>query len=142
MSKPRSNPIIVKRTERGIAPVSTYDDERLSGDAIGTEYDLVKRSRRSLPQHRLYWQALSHIVAATELWATAEHLHDEIKLSLGYVRKSIDLRTGREAIAVDSTAFNAMNADEFKTFFDKAVVLLAEHLGTDPLAFLEQERAA
>ena len=142
MAKPRNNPIIVKRTARGLSPVSAYDDERLGADAQGTEYDLIKRSRRSLPQHRLYWQALAGVVAATSLWATPEHLHDDLKLTLGYTRKSVNLTTGEVVLAVDSTAFDAMNGDEFKVYFDKAMALIAEHIGCDPLAFYEHGRAA
>ena len=39
--------------------------ERMAGDAIRTEYSLIKRARRSLPQHRLCWQTLTAVVAAT-----------------------------------------------------------------------------
>lgn len=127
---------IVRLTKSGLRPVSAYDDERLASDAIGTEYELTKRSRRSLPQHRLYWQMLSQAVAATDMWATPEHLHDDLKLSCGYVRKSVNLTTGEIIVTVDSTAFDAMTGDEFKAFFDRAAALLAEHIGCDPLEFL------
>lgn len=127
---------IVRLTKSGLRPVSQYDDERMASDAIGTEYELVKRSRRSLPQHRLYWQMLSQAVAATDMWATPEHLHDDLKLSLGYVRKSVNLTTGEIIVTVDSTAFGSMSGDEFKAFFDRAAALLAEHIGCDPLEFL------
>lgn len=142
MAKRDKNPIIVKRTARGLSPVSAYDDERMADDAIGTEYSLIKRARRSLPQHRLYWQALTAVVAATGMWASPEHLHDDLKLTLGYVRKSVNLRSGEIQVAVDSTAFDAMNADDFKAYFDKAMAELAAYTGLDPLAFYDQSMAA
>ena len=39
-------------------------------------------------------------------------------------------------------ALDAMDADQFRVFFDDAVKLIAEQLGFDPLAFMEGGRAA
>lgn len=126
---------IIRRTMKGFALVGPWDAEQVENDAIGTEYDLVKRSRRSLPQLRLYWQALAAAVRATEQWPSAEHLHEDLKFTLGYTRKAVNLATGEVVLSVDSVGFDAMDADAFKAFFDKAMALLAEHTGVDPLEF-------
>ena len=128
---------LVRKTRRGISPVAAYDAELMLGDPMGTEYDLVKRNRRSLPQLRLYWSILHRVVNATGRWPSAEHLSDEIKLTLGYRRKVHDLATGEESVAVDSIAFANMDADEFRPFFDKAMALLSDALGFDPMGFYE-----
>lgn len=133
---------VVRKTLRGLSAVSAFDAEHFECDPIGTEYDLVKRSVRSLPQHRLYWQALTRVSIATGKWPTAEHLHHELKLISGYRMTVVDWETGEISQAVDSIAFDAMNADEFKAYFDAAMPKLAEHVGFDPLGFYQDRSAA
>jgi hypothetical protein len=133
---------MVRKERHGYSPVSAYDAELLFSDAAGTEYDLVKRTKRSLPQLRLYWAMLGRVVKATGKWPTPEHLHEAIKLTLGYCREVANLRTGEVTLVADSAALDAMDADQFRVFFDDAVKLIAEQLGFDPLAFMEGGRAA
>ena len=56
---------------------------------------------------------------------------------LGYVEPIFGMDGKIKGMIPDSTAFAAMNADAFRQFFDKAVKVLAEATGTDPLAWLE-----
>ncbi len=140
---------IVRKEARGLSPVDAFFAEMIISDPIGTEYDLVKRTKRSNPQNSLYWVTLGHVVAATGKWPTAEKLHDALKRACGFVTVNYDM-AGNEFITTDSTAFDAMNADEFKAYFDLAMERLADSLGFDPLAFLpspsdravEQRKAA
>lgn len=131
---------IVKKTARGLSPVSGFDMELLMGDALGTEYKLVKLTKRSLPQHRAYWKALSLVVANDDRWMTAEALHDALKRACGCVTIVHDL-AGKPFVTTDSTAFDAMTADQFKAYFDRAMHKLAEAIGWDPLGFLEENAA-
>ena len=55
------------------------------------------------------------------------------------VRKTL---AGQPYISTESTAFDAMTADEFKTYMDRAMARLAEVTGIDPLDFLQHQRAA
>ena len=128
-------PIIVKKTARGLSPVMHADADELVSLPMGTEFDLIPRTKRSHRQLRLYWGALHEVVRATGLWPTAEHLHDDLKLICGYSRKAVNWDTGEVSTIPDSTAFNAMRADEFRVYFDTAMKKLAEHVGYDPLAF-------
>lgn len=129
--------IIVRRTKRGLSPASAYDAEVLAGLPLGAEFDLVQRSRRSLPQLRTYWKALTLVVNATDMWPTPEHLHEALKIDLGYVTiiRALD---GKRLVITDSAGVNAMDAAEFKGFFERAMVRLADVTGIDPLAFLEE----
>lgn len=138
----KAPPPIIRRTMKGFALIGAWDAERIQDDAIGQEYDLVKRSKRSNPQLRLYWQALAGAVKATDAWPSAEHLHEDVKFTLGYTRKTINMKTGEMVLSVDSVGFDAMDADQFRVFFDKAMALLAEHTGVDPLFFYGDRRAA
>lgn len=128
---------IVRKTARGIAPVSGYEAERLMADPVGTEYDLVKRSRRSNPHNALYWSVLAQVVRATGKWPSSSHLHHELKLACGYRMTVVDWETGGTSQAVDSIAFDEMTQDEFNAYFETAMGKLADHLGFDPLAYSE-----
>lgn len=130
-------PINVIRTEKGLRPARAWDAEGLSNDPIGTEYELVKVSRRKPRQHRTYWRALGLVVKSTNRWATAEHLHDELKLACGYYRKAANLATGEIMLIPDSTAFDKMDQDQWQRFMDCAMELIAAECGFDPLSWLE-----
>jgi hypothetical protein len=136
----RNPPIFTKQRGR-LVPAGAFDAERFDGFPEGTEFDLVARSRRSLPQQRTYWAALHRIVEATDRWPDAEHLHDALRRSLGYIHVRKDL-TGEPYLALDSTAFEVMTADEFSAYMTRAFARLAEVTGINPAAFLDEQRAA
>lgn len=128
---------MVVRTDKGLRPARSWDAEDLSADPVGTEYELHKISRRKPRQHRTYWRALNLAVKATSRWASAEHLHDEIKLACGYYRKVANLVTGEIMLIPDSTAFDKMDQDQWQGFMDRAMELVAAECGFDPLSWLE-----
>ena len=137
----KAPPPIVRKTLRGLSAVSAFDAEQFVNDPVGTEYDLVKRTKRSNPQNSLYWSTLTRVVIATGKWPSAEHLHHELKLICGYRMTVVDWKTGEVSQAVDSTAFDQMSADEFRAYFDLAMQNLAEHVGFDPLGFYQDHAA-
>lgn len=134
--KPPS-PMLVK-TEKGIRPARAWDAEAILADPVGTEYEAVRVSKRKPRQHRTYWKALSLVVKATDKWATAIHLHDELKVACGYYRVATNLSTGAQMIMPDSTAWDKMDQADFGQYFDKAMGVLSEAVGFDVLAFLEE----
>jgi len=133
--------LIVRKTRRGLAPVSAFDEERLHDMPLRTEFELKPLTRRSLPQLRLYWSILTRVVAATDVAPTATHLHDLLKVEMGYVRP-VRLLDGREMLWPDSIALEAMPADEFRLYFDDAMMRLAERCGFDPLLEFSEGAAA
>jgi len=137
MSKKRGTlAIIVRKTPKGLQPVSSFDAELLINAPMGSEFRVTKMSKRSLPQHRTYWKALTEVVNATDKWPTAEHLHDALKRACGYITVTYGL-DGKPFVTTDSTAFDAMDGDAFKAYMDRAMEKLADAIGFDPLAFLE-----
>lgn len=132
-------PLILRRTERGLEPRSNLAREALAQYALHSDVEITVKKRRSLPQLRLYWAMLQNVVAATDGWATAEHLHDALKLDLGYTTpiKTVD---GKLAMIPDSVALAKMDSAQFQRFFDAAAARLAEVCGFDPLA--ETQEAA
>lgn len=132
--------LIVRKGPKGLFPASPFDYEQLSSFPIGTEFMVRSLTKRSLPQHRTYWRALSLVVQATDAYPTAEHLHDAIKRDLGFVETVMGL-DGKPFTRSDSTAFDAMGQEEFQGYFDRAMARLADVLGIDPLAWLAEPRA-
>lgn len=132
-------PLVLRRTERGLEPRSRQASDLLAQYAVHSDVEVSVKKRRSLPQLRLYWAMLQTVVSATDAWPTAEHLHDALKLDLGYVTpiKSMD---GRLVMIPDSAAMAKMDSAQFKAFFDAAAARLAEVCGFDPVA--ETQEAA
>lgn len=124
---------MVVLTARGLSPVSAGDAEDLDRFPTGTEFEMIARTRRSPPQLRKYWSTLGSVIKATDLSPDRIHLHDDLKLALGYTRKSINRDTGAVYLVPDSVAMNAMNADEFRAYFDAAMMKLSEWAGFDVL---------
>jgi len=137
MAKDKPPAPIVRLEAKGLIPVSGWDADLLNEMANGTEFDLVKRSTRSLPHHRTYWKALGGVVAATQISPTPKHLHRDLKLACGYTETVVNRDTGEVHVIPDSIAFDAMNQDEFRVFFDAAMAKLAGWVGYDPLRFMD-----
>jgi hypothetical protein len=131
---------MVTLTERGLSPLTQYDAEEINALAVGTEFDLVKRSNRSRKHLRTYWKALAGVVKATGRWATAEYLHYDLMYACGFVRWGIDLKSGDLRKTRDSIAIDAMTQAEFKVYFDAAMAELADAVGYDPLRFMDEPR--
>lgn len=135
MTKRDKPSLIVAKRSGAFRPVSQYDAEQMAVYADGTEFDLKPRARRSNPQNRLYWQTLANMIEATSLkdkWPTSSHLHDALLRDLGYIHVAFDL-DGKPYLERDSTAFDAMEPDAFRAYFDAAMARLSELTGTDPL---------
>jgi len=133
--------LIVRKTKRGLAPVSAFDEERLHGMALNTECEVKPLTKRSNRQLRLYWSILSRVVAATQIAPTAAHLSDLLKVHLGY-GSTVYLLDKRKMLWPDSIALEAMKPDEFNEFFEAAMASLAERCGFDPLLEFSEGAAA
>lgn len=140
MSKREAPPIIVHAIGSRLEPVSQMDAELIDGLPRGDLEITIKHRKRSLPQQRLYWKVLSDVVKATGKFPSPEHMHDEIKMALGYVEKRVTF-DGRIYYRPDSTAFEKMDGAEFKVFFERAMELISRELGMDPLAEYERKDA-
>lgn len=139
MAKREKAPHIeVVKTPQGLRPHLAYDEEKLVAVSLGHVFELVPVTKRSNRQLRTYWKALGLAVKATGKWPSAEHLHDDIKFTLGYRRLVADLKTGEVSEIVDSVALDKMEHEAFCAFMNEAMKLLAETVGFDPLKFLNE----
>ena len=134
-------PILLRKTRHGLEAMDAVDAETLEQFAIGETVEVTFRKRRSGPQHRLYWKVLGVVVKATDKWPSTAHLHDDVKVSLGYWEKQITM-SGQITYRASSTAFSKMDGAEFKVFFDRAMKLIAETVGFDPLEFYDRKPTA
>jgi hypothetical protein len=132
---------IVRKEARGLAPVAAFDAEELAGFAVGTEFDLVPRTKRSIPQNGTYWKALQVAVDATGRWQSREALHTALKVKLGYVEPIFNLQGQVIGMKPDSTAFEAMTHKEFRAFMDRALGELSEAVGFDVLEWMHEGAA-
>lgn len=134
-------PVLLRRTRHGLSPVSSFDAERVEQIAMGQTVEVAIKQRRSSQHQRLYWAVLGKVVENVEGYPTSERLHDALKLALGYTTP-IRQVTGETVWLPDSTAFARMEQAEFKVFTDRAFRLLADMLGCDPLALVNEAKEA
>jgi hypothetical protein len=133
-----ARPIYLIRTEEGFIPefrVDRYEIDRRF--PIGAR---VKATGLTLPRSKkrngLYWAVLAAVVEATDAVPTPEHLHQIVKLKLGFVTTAV-LPSGEVALIPDSTSFEAMSEDENRIFCERAFAWLASTFGLDPVALVK-----
>lgn len=122
-----------------LIPATPYDAEAMMQFRNGTTFEIFaqteERQRRKL---RLYWKVLNTVVKSTGRWPRSRNLHNDIKLTLGYVTMSFDLMTRDVIRTPDSTAVNEMSPEEFDEYFTRAMDLLATKIGVDPMVLIEE----
>ena len=138
MTKERAPKPMVRKAGGRLSPVSAFDAEELDAFPDGTMFDMVARSKRTLPLHRVYWQALTRAVEATGRWQSREALHTSLKVRMGLVEPLYGLKGEVIGMIPHSTAFGAMDQGEFRAYFDKAMAALSDAVGYDVLAFLNE----
>ncbi|MCM2294780.1 hypothetical protein NAC44_20855 [Allorhizobium sp. BGMRC 0089] len=134
--------IQVTLTTRGLRALTQDDAEKLAFIPGGQLFDLVPVTKRSDRQLRTYWKALGLVVKVTQKWPTAETLHRDIKMTLGYREQVVNMRTGEITLVPDSIALDKMDHEDFCNFMNQAMALIADTVGFDPLAFLNEDHAA
>jgi hypothetical protein len=128
-------PVYAIRTREGVVPEFRCDLDYFEKYPIGARVRIKMTNPRSIPHHRLYWQALSKFIEATDAEYNVETLHERIKRGLRYTEVvTIFGRAEEHTLSID---FATMDGAEFNIFFEKAMALLAEYGGFDPLAFSE-----
>lgn len=136
MSKGKDNkPIHMVRKGLALVPELDMDAEAIAAIPHGHSVRVEIKQQRSHPRLRAYWAMLGEVVAATECAASAEKLHEAMKLELGVV----DLvRVGRMTVAIPaSIAFDKMTENDMAAYFARAEQWLAATYG-----YTHQERAA
>jgi len=131
-------PIQISKSGGQLLPLTVYDAEAIEERSEGQIFTLRPVKHRSPPQHKMYWQILKRTVEATGKWATPSHLHDDLKMLLGYHKATLNLLTGEVYYRADSIAYQKMDQEEFNKYLDAAMGKLAEVLGHDPMELLNE----
>lgn len=129
-------------TPKGLRGLTLYDAEQLAMTAPGKTFQLVPMAKRSNKQLRTYWKALGMVVKATDKWASAENLSRDLKVKLGYYTTTVNAFTGQIGFDTDSIALDQMEPEAFRRFMDLAMAAIAEAVGFDPMAFLDEFQSA
>jgi hypothetical protein len=124
-------PLILWRTQRGLEARSRQAADILAVYPLNEAVEVTVRRRRSPERLAAYWAGLSRLVEATECYPSAEHLHDGIKMDLGYTTPVRSL-TGAITYVPDSVAISAMDEPAFVAFFDRVRKRIIEVYGVDP----------
>lgn len=134
----REKPVYVfRRKGNSAVPDMGLDAAAFDGIPEGALMRAEFKMMRSPPRLRLYWKMLSEIVKATECAPTKEHLHEAIKLELGYTQK-VKLSNGMTVLVPDSISFESMDEATFTGFLEQVIRHLAESFGVDPLEFYKE----
>jgi len=131
--KPRT---LLRRVPGGFVLVYPHDEERLMHYAIGSVVEAQFWQQRSREHLALYWVILHDVVENSDQWPTTEHLHDALKVALGYTRE-INLIGGGKIYMPGSIAIDRMDQADFKVYFDRAMNQLRE-AGINIDAFLAE----
>ena len=126
----------VEKRDGHFLPISIYDAETIEGFPEGQLFDVKPVSRRSDPHHKLYWVVLGRVVKQTGAWATAAHLHDDLKMICGFYRTVVNQATGSIYYTPDSIAYTKMDQKAFSVYFETAMQKLSETIGFDPMEVL------
>lgn len=125
--------ISLQKTRTGLVPLDAYSATRVEELPLGSEFWASVATKRTNKQNSLYWSILREVIDATALWSTEEHLHNLLKMDLGY--RSLEMKMNGEMHWVpDSTAFNQMDQEKFDKYFKKAMARLSEVAGYDVLS--------
>lgn len=130
-------PLMVRKKNGALVPSSLLDAEMLDKYPAGAEIECQLKLRRSNPQNRLYWAILQAVVDSTDIQPTSRNLHENVLVELGYYTTVVrfDFTIERRP---DSTRFEAMDGPAFQAYFDRAMALLAEATGIDPVELLNE----
>jgi len=110
-------------------PLGNDAIEKLSGIENG-EYLIDFRKDRNPQHHRLFFTMLQKAFENQERYDNIEDLLIEVKLKCGWYQEHITTK-GKIVYIPKSIAFENMDQNEFKSFYDKAVNVIGTVFGID-----------
>ena len=128
-------------TDKGYEPYDDASRKQHSKLKVGSLIGARIARSRSIQHHRLYWKVLECAVNATDWWLTPEALHLALKEATGYVT-IVRSMSGKMMRIPESTSFDEMTQDEFKSYCDAAFRILADKLEMPIEELLEEAQVA
>jgi hypothetical protein len=142
-SKSKNPWIFITKNEDGhLVPYANYDREMFAELPANKVLRVNIAQQRSAPRHRLYRVVLRLVVKNTDLFVSEDSLHKTLLLGCGVV-EPIMTTAGEIIMIPSSTAFDAMNEDVFKAYFDQAMHIIETNIipGIDLSLLLKEARA-
>lgn len=123
-----TGPIFVIRSgPSGLLPADDNADERLRKWKRGEALMIDARRPRNLKHHRQWWAVIRTIYPYQDYYPTERRLHIAIKAAIG-LGETFELPDGRLVVDPGSTAFDAMQQEEYEQFRKQAERLLFERI--------------
>ncbi|WP_149313497.1 hypothetical protein [Methylobacterium sp. P1-11] len=108
-----------------------HADDFLRGIKDGSEVLVTIRRPRSVQHHRKLFALFAVVLEQTDRWADSTMLLEDLKLATGLFETRVSALTGMPYPVPASISFAAMSQDRFAAWYEKAIRVLSEHLGTD-----------
>ncbi|SHH03445.1 hypothetical protein [Bradyrhizobium erythrophlei] len=133
---------VIKNEDGHLVPYANYDRDMFEELPFNKVLRVNLAQQRSAPRHRLYRVVLRLVVKNTDLFVSEDSLHKTLLLGCGVV-EPIMTTAGEIIMIPSSTAFDAMNEETFKAYFDKAMEIIETNIipGVDLSLLLKEARA-
>lgn len=142
MASKKGGWVLVDCVEGKLQPHANYDREMLDGLQNGETIRIQISRYRSQPRHRLYWVILRQVVKNTNFFTSEKNLHHTLLVGCGVVEPVMS-PDGDITFMPSSTAFDAMDEDDFKPYFDRAMEIITTKImpGVDLDLLLKESKA-
>jgi len=119
----------IELTKQGTLLIAESMDARDTLERIKNGQYVIAEIRvpRSIRQHRLYWGMLSLVFKNQNepvLFGNIEHIHNAIKIALGYYQTLYDIEGKPIGIMPDKTDFTSMDRIAFSEMMEKSIELI------------------
>lgn len=120
-----------------LSPSDQFAEEALRELPEGKEVHVTWRRVRNVSHHRFFFAMLRKVCEATGKWNDEEDLLDAIKLATGHTHKIMTLN-GEMLVLPKSISFANMDESAFTRFKERAMYVIAEATGIDPVTLMEE----
>jgi hypothetical protein len=121
----------------GPASWDAFDSVRTNKPVIVTVHQA-----RNPEHHNKIWAIAAKVADHDDDFLDADDAMDWVKIHIPNMRRIVVMRDGRTVISTKSMSFASMDQIRFARFYDRALCLWAEKIGTDPEALLEAAEQA
>jgi hypothetical protein len=121
----------------GQASWDAFDSVRTTKPVIVTVHQA-----RNPEHHNKIWAIAAKVADHDDDFLDADDAMDWVKMHIPNMRSIVVMNDGRTVVRTKSISFASMDQIRFNRFYDRALYLWAEKIGTDPETLLEQAEAA
>ena len=127
---------IAVRKDRVLIPHGAYSVQQLELIPQDKHVSIELRQPRNPDHLNKYWAILSKAAENDPELTSADDLHEWIKIRLRMVKGYKDWN-GQIVAVTKSISVESMDQIKFNNFYDRALDLLADRLGVDPVSLLD-----